>query len=299
MNTQTQMSGKELSSALKSHRAKAKFFETLCVVSAIGMVILMIADKYLFGILMLVPIIAFGILMLGQQSAIKNLISSNIVQGLLEKVFDNVTYAPSSRIPDEIIGSSHMVFPKTYERISGDDYIDADYKGLDLKMSDIGLTRKEEHYDSQEDDWEETTVTIFKGQWLVCNFAKELSGEVHLSAATKDMVSAYKKARIRMENEAFNEKFIVTADDPEEAFYILTPHMMDYILNVAETHKGNLYMSFLRDGKFHIAVNSGEDFFELGKNSTDPEKLSQVFLEEIRWYTDIIDQLKIEPSLYK
>ena len=192
-----------------------------------------------------------------------------------------------------------MVFPKTYEKITGDDFIDAEYKGLNLKMSDIELTREEEHYDAQEDEWDESTVTVFKGQWLVCDFAKDLSGEVHLSAATKDMASDYKKVRIRMENEAFNDKFIVTADDPEEAFYILTPHMMDYILNVAKTHKGNLYMSFLRDGKFHIAANTGKDFFELGKNSTDPEKLSQVFLEEIRWYTDIIDQLRIEPNLYK
>lgn len=299
MNTQQQMSGKELSSALKSHRAAAKIFELLCIGCALGMAGLLIAGKYLFGILMLIPMIAFALLMSGQQSAIKNLISGNIVQGLLEKAFDHVAYAPSQRISDEVIGSSHMVFYKPYEKISGDDYIDAEYKGLHLKMSDITLTRKEEHYDSEKDDWEESEETIFKGQWLTCDFAKELYGEVHLSAATRNMVSSYKKARIRMENEAFNEKFIVTADDPEEAFYILTPHMMEYILHVAETHRGNLYMSFLRDGKFHIAANTGEDFFELGKKSTDPEKLSQAFLEEIRWYTDIIDQLRIEPNLYK
>ena len=58
-------------------------------------------------------------------------------------------------------------------------------------------------------------------------------------------------------------------------------------------------MSFLRDGKFHIAVNSGEDFFELGKKKPDYETLRQIFLDQLHWYTDIIDELRLEPNLYK
>ena len=133
----------------------------------------------------------------------------------------------------------------------------------------------------------------------MCDFGKALSGEVHVSQITKSMPDSVKRQRIRMENEQFNEKFVVTADDPEEAFYVLTPHMMEYILSLEKKNKGILYMSFLRDGKFHIAINSGEDFFELGKKKPEYETLRQIFLDQLRWYTDIIDVLRLEPNLYK
>ena len=299
MNTQSQMSNAELSSALKSERSKAKAAEVFCVICGIGMAALMFMGKFLFGMLMILPIILFALLMLKHLTAIKSLISGNIVKGVLEEVFENVTYAPEYCLSDEIIHSAHMAFPEPYEEVIGNDFIDADYKGLHLKMSDIELRRKVSSYDAEKDSWDETEQKVFEGPWLVCDFGKELSGEVHLSEITKSTPSVMKKARIRMENEIFNEHFIVTADDPEEAFYILTPHMMDYILNVMATHEGVVYMSFLRDGKLHVAVNSGSDLFELGKNDPDPENLRQVFLKEVHWYTDIIDELRLEPNLYK
>ena len=58
-------------------------------------------------------------------------------------------------------------------------------------------------------------------------------------------------------------------------------------------------MSFLRDGKLHVAVQTGRDFFELGKNNANVEELRQKFLGELRWFTDIVDTLRVEDTLYK
>ena len=258
------------------------------------MIVLIFLGKYLFAVLMLIPVIIGVLLMMRSEIKIKNTISGDIVNGIVNEVLDNAIYAASYRLSDEIIVSSHMVLPQPYDKISGSDFINGEYKGLLLKMSDIDLTRRV----STGDD-EETDERVFDGQWLMCDFGKALSGEVHVSQITKSMPDSVKRQRIRMENEQFNEKFVVTADDPEEAFYVLTPHMMEYILSLEKKNKGIIYMSFLRDGKFHIAVNSGEDFFELGKKEPDYETLRQIFLDQLRWYTDIIDVLRLEPNLYK
>ena len=107
------------------------------------------------------------------------------------------------------------------------------------------------------------------------------------------------KSNVTMDNEQFGKRFCVRADDPQEAYYILTPHMMEYISTMADKSGGTVYMSFLHDGKMHVAVQTGRDFFELGKSKTDVEGLRQKFLGELRWFTDMVDTLRVEDTLYK
>ena len=102
-----------------------------------------------------------------------------------------------------------------------------------------------------------------------------------------------------MDNEQFDKRFCVRADDPQEAYYLLTPHMMEYITAMVDKSGGAVYKSFLRNGKMHVAVQTGRDFFELGKTNTDAETLRQKFLGELRWFTDIVDTLRVEDTIYK
>ena len=107
------------------------------------------------------------------------------------------------------------------------------------------------------------------------------------------------KSNVTMDNEQFGKRFCVRADDPQEAYYILTPHMMEYITAMADKSGGTVYMSFLRGGKMHAAVQTGRDFFELGKSNADMEQLRRKYLGELRWFTDIVDTLRVEDTLYK
>ena len=102
-----------------------------------------------------------------------------------------------------------------------------------------------------------------------------------------------------MENERFNRQFFVNAQNPQEAYYILTPHMMEYILTMSEKSGGTVYMSFLCGGKLHIAVQTGRDFFELGGGKVNIESLRNKFLGELRWFTSLIDELQLADTLYK
>ena len=107
------------------------------------------------------------------------------------------------------------------------------------------------------------------------------------------------KSNVTMDNEQFSKRFCVRADNPQEAYYLLTPHMMEYIITMVDKSGGTVYMSFLRNGKMHVAVKTGRDFFELGKSNADVGKLRQKFLGELRWFTDIVDTLRVEDTLYK
>lgn len=122
---------------------------------------------------------------------------------------------------------------------------------------------------------------------------------MHLSANAKALRKQRRDDSVEMENPAFNDRFLVTAADAQEAYYLLTPHMMEYILTAAGKAGGEVYMAFLRGGRLHIAVKTGRDFFELGKSQANADGLRQKFLGELRWFTDIIDALRLEDSLYR
>lgn len=41
------------------------------------------------------------------------------------------------------------------------------------------------------------------------------------------------------------------------------------------------------------------DFFEAGKGSIDADRLREKFTTQIRWFTDMIDELRLTDTLYR
>ena len=295
MEEKQMMTNQELESQLKSLRVKETITKILTCCAAVAMIIMwFFMENLAMGLVFLVIAIVFGFLFAMSSSMIKKLLSDNIISGVLKEALgDTVEYIPWGNVEP-----GYMVFPFSYNCVRGSDHIKANYNGLNIELSDIELI--EETEETNEDGvTEKSSATHFQGQWLICDFGKELSGEVRLSASTKYLRKQNKNNSVEMENEAFNKRFLVIAGNPEEAYYILTPHMMEYILSMADKSGGEVYMSFLRDGKMQIAVRTDRDFFELGKSKANVEKLREKFIGELRWFTDMIDTLRLEDSIYK
>ena len=289
------MTNEQLESKLKSLRVKATLTKILTYYAAAAMILMWFFKKNLaMGLVFLVIALVFGYLSSKSSSTLKKLLSDNIISGVLKEALgDTVEYNPWGKVEP---GS--MVFPLPYNKVDGSDHIKAVYKGLNIELSDIELINESEDTDA-DGNTQKSSTTHFKGQWLICDFGKELSGEVCLFANDKKLRKQHKNDSVEMENEIFNNRFLVTAKNAQEAYYILTPHMMEYILTMADKSGGDVYMSFLRDGKMHVAVKAGRDFFEMGKSEANIDKLRQKFLSELKWFTDIIDTLRVEDTLYK
>lgn len=133
---------------------------------------------------------------------------------------------------------------------------------------------------------------------MICDFGKTLSAEVKLSKRSK-LDRLFRSKGIQTESEEFNKRFCIQSESPVEAFYILTPHMMEYILGMQSKGGGDVYMSFLREGKVHIAINSGRDSFEAEKGTVNAAALREKFVGEIRYITDLIDELRLVDTLYQ
>ena len=293
MEEKQTMTNKELESQLQSLQTKDLIFKILTYGCCAGLVIsLVMGQLAIFFVLMIITMV-FGTQWSKASGAIKKLLSDNIISGVLKEALgDAVEYNPWGTI-----NPGSMVFPFSYNCTAGSDHIKVVYHGVNVELGDIELIDESEVTD-EEGRTEKTRNTQFKGQWLTCDFGKELAGEVYISERTKKTRKSL-KSDVSMDNEQFAKRFCVRANDPQEAYYILTPHMMEYITAMADKSGGTVYLSFLRNGKMHVAVQTGHDFFELGKTNTDVETLRQKFLDELRWFTDIVDTLRVEDTLYK
>ena len=283
----------QLEAELQSLRSKATVAKILTYGSGAAAILCFITGLIPVAIVFIVLALVGGYQLEKNSSRLKKILSDNVISSVLKEVLgDAVEYNPWGKI-----NPGSMVFPFSYNCADGSDHIKAAYNGVNVELGDIELIDESEVTD-EEGRTERTRNTQFKGQWLTCDFGKELAGEVYISERTKKTRKNL-KSDVTMDNEQFAKRFCVRANDPQEAYYILTPHMMEYITSMADKSGGTVYLSFLRNGKMHVAVQTGRDFFELGKTNTDAETLRRKFLGELRWFTDIVDTLRVEDTIYK
>jgi hypothetical protein len=102
-----------------------------------------------------------------------------------------------------------------------------------------------------------------------------------------------------MESIEFNEAYTVLMDRPHDAFYILTPQVMERILRANKMLDHCLSLEFLPEGKVYFAIDSGHDFFEPTKiwSETDFAGARDRISDEIRIVTDLIDILELDKTM--
>ena len=291
MEEKQTMTQAQLEAALSRRRGSITLFKILTYGSGLAAVLLLAAGLVPVALICLVLAFVFGYRLSKNTAALKTLLSGNIVSGVLREVFEDVEYEPFGRIPDGTVRGAGMVFPFAYDSIRGSDHIKAVYRGLRLELGDVELYAADSYYDEELQQWKQSEKRVFKCQWLVCDFDRPLPGEVRLSENARVLRRQHKGDCVETESAAFNAHFLVTAEDARAAREVLTPRRMEDILAAADRSGGEVYMAFLRGGQLHVAVQTGRDFFELGKGAADVGQLRQKYLGELRWFTDIVDTL--------
>ncbi len=231
-----------------------------------------------------------------KDTAMKQQMGDTLIKEALEQVFEDVSYEPFGKIGITQIKDSDIMIPLDYNDAEGNDHIKAVYKGSNIECSDIVLIQEENMYNEEMQVWENKKREVFKGQWLICDLGRELSAQISL-APRSGFQRLIHTDTIKTGNETFDKHFTVRSGDGERVFHILTPHFIEYILSAAKISGGKLYMSFLKEGKVHIAVESDHDFFEVGGGRADEDHLREKIKSQIRWFTDILDELRLKDSI--
>ena len=213
---------------------------------------------------------------------------------------ENVVFEPDGGILRQEVEELQVIH---CDRFSSNDLITATYKGVPFRQSDVHMVNI-----SHDKDGHQTETTVFKGRWLIFDFNKDFAWNLQVmskSFHTANRIGGLfsigrpRVSKITLENEAFNKQFRVFAEDEHEAFYILTPHMMEALMDLKNGLEAPIMLVFT-GGVLHVAVYNSQDAFE-GKlfGQLDLEEEKARMEQDLRLITGFVDELALERDIYK
>ncbi len=254
-----------------------------------------------FGFIFVGTALIAGIFAVRTNKAYTACYKENVVRTVLGEVFDDLIFEPGNGIDEDTVYGTGMV--QVGDRFSSNDLIAGTYHGVRFRQSDVHI--EEETHDS---DGNTSTSTLFRGRWIMLEFNKTFRADMQVISkhffASKRKGGLFTKKenklnKIELENETFNKEFRVFAQDQQEAFYILTPHMMEALMRLREGVKAPIMLMFV-GGTLHVAVENNKDAFEakiFGK--LDPEQERQRILGDIRIITAFADEMELDRDIYQ
>lgn len=148
----------------------------------------------------------------------------------------------------EFCDSSLFIRP---DRYNGKDYFEGTHGKTGLHFS---LVHAEERYETTttdtDSDGHTTTQTeehwrdIFKGLFFAADFNKHFNGHTLIRAGKAGLFSGLFGNLVKLEDPRFSQQFKVYSSDQVEARYLLTPRMMERLLDLKNS-LGNIEISFI------------------------------------------------------
>ena len=225
-----------------------------------------------------------------------------VVLKALKEVFTDLIYEPERGLDIYIIKNTGMM--DMGDRYSSNDYISGKYKNINIVQADVHI---EEENVTTDSDGNTTTSyeTIFKGRWIIFDFNKNFNANIQVrekgfgNARISNWGEKIKYKKIMMENEVFNNNFLIYAQNEHDAFYVLTPSLMEKIQKLANNISGKLLFCFINN-KLHIGIDNNEDAFEHSIFAKINEaNISNEVLQDIKLITTFVDELNLDNNLFR
>lgn len=220
----------------------------------------------------------------------------------LEQVFDNLQYHPEVGLDRSVIADTQMMYMG--DRYTSNDFISGKYKNINVVQADVHIEEEETTTDS---DGNTTTywVTLFLGRWMIFDFNKTFKANVQVcqkgfgNNRVNTLFSKTKYQKVSMEDQDFNNKYKTFAQNEHDAFYILTPSLMEKIKRVADSVDGKLLLCFI-DNKLHVGLQNGKDSFEPSIwKKIDEATVLDAISKDIRIITQFVDELNLDNDLFR
>ncbi len=258
--------------------------------------------QFVFFVIFILTLIA-AIRINGDKKAYTMAFKNFFVKKSLENIFTDLQYFPEAGIRESLIASTEMMYMG--DRYHSEDYVSGKYKNIGFIQADVHI---EKEYQTTDSDGHTTTsyVTIFKGRWMIFDFNKTFKANVQVcqkkfgNNKLSSFFSSTKYQKVEMESEEFNKNFIVHAQDPHDAFYILTPSIMEKIKNLSNQTTGKILLCFINN-QLHVGLYDGKDSFEPGScfKEIDVNEVMNEVANDINKITMFIDELELDNDLFK
>jgi hypothetical protein len=219
---------------------------------------------------------------------------SDLVRRELENIFEMIEYDPENHIDDELLWEAQMNLQRNMHYHVGRDYFKAKYKGVEFMFSNVQIL-----FEVKGGDRDDTTVILFEGKWLTLSLKREINPPVIVSdqSILNNRKIFNSRPRVQTESAAFNNQFVIFAEDAQTAFMVLTPHFMEFIMSAREVADGKKHICFT-GSRIHIAVSSDRFAFEPCKNVKDLPSFREKIQGDAAYIKAVIDEFLLNERLF-
>lgn len=303
----------EVLNTLEVDRQKIASTYTICYV-IFGIAVLVIVVGLLVGLatmailLSLIPIIVGAVMYFqidGDVKKYKTAFKNNVVAPALKKVNESLSFVPQSGLPKYEFISSEL-FTTEPDRYKTQDLISGTVEKTSFWFAEVHAEYKTETQtkNGTRTEWH----TIFKGIIFVADFNKnfEVSTVVRPKSFgntvgawfSKNLFSFGNSEIVQLENTAFDDQFITYSRNQIEARYILTPAMMERILNLNSKSAETISRSFI-SSKMYISFPLDTNYFEAPIHSSLlTSDLLTADLSIVQFMQDIVHEMDLNTRIW-
>ena len=231
----------------------------------------------------------------------KEMYKSVVVNRAAEGMFDRYVYSPEVGFDREEIRATGLM--SMGNRYNSEDMIEGSYKGVTFRRADMYIAQVQSTGKST------YTIVYMRGTWLTFTYNKKFVSDLQIrtkgfrysNSKTSRIFTRANERRheFETENMEFNRAFECTCQDDAEAFYLLTPRVMQMLLLLKDEFRCDFMVGFVQN-RLHFAINSG-------KNNMEPPVFSgtsqgaevETVRRELKIITNIVDSLAIDRDIFK
>ena len=231
-----------------------------------------------------------------------------VVPALLNELDPGLSYNPSGYIPKEEFRRS-KIFSQSADSYSGEDLVSGSYKGIPVRFSELNV--QEKHSDGKNTTYQ----TFFNGVFMVADFNKDFRYRHWVLPDTAEAAfgqvvgNFFQKLSLpgrghmtRMEDPAFEKKFVVYTEDDVEARYILTPKLMHTMLKLSERFRrgvSKIGFAFMNSNVYiAIPIEKGRDLFEMPSRGDLGAETARRTQEELKEILSVFDVMELDLRLW-
>ncbi len=240
-----------------------------------------------------------------------------VMNRLVKHFNSNLEYHPSQYIPLSEFRLS-LLFHNAPEpdRYRGEDLITGVVGKTDIRLSELQVEYKREYTNSKghrHSEW----VTIFRGLFISADFHKHFHGITLVLPDTEESwlggfgrwlqslsakIGNQPGELVKMEDPEFERLFKVFSTDQIEARYILTPSMMQRIVEFRKKTNAPIRLSFIASRVF-VAIPTYHDYFEPPSLFAPANKLLEpatiaAYFEELEFALAVVEELNLNTRIW-
>lgn len=287
------------SKCAKKQRNFKKMLRLIVVIIPVSVILSMLIGGVIGVILNFLPFIMVPVLIIYLiMNSVKGYNNSDytindykayVIKKAIEGQVEGLVYEPRFGLPESVYSDLNVM--RHGNRYHKEDLITGKYKNVYFVQSDFKV-----QYESNGEH--DTTTTYFRGRWIAIDYPKKFNGTVVIiDNSFAYGVKRKELEKIQLENPNFNNMFTVRASDMQLGYYLLTPQLVEKIMELKQSTNGNIVACF-KNGYLHIFINDGKDSFEPNINNVNLMGDIQKFMQDFTLVSGTIDVLDINNSVY-